>query len=345
MIDNDVKNTIINDINKVINKIKKCKSKSMYNIYLYELEALYYLCNNLGIEDYPKIENYSSKSYEVNDDKLMKKYMKQLLKDKKYHLEFSNNEKIIDIEKSKNELNYVIDNNINMDQIIEIMLEFLKDYDIELYNIFVKLYNENRIIINNTENYDCTSELLTPAYTINSYGTFTPYMVINYTDDLDDSVNIVHELGHIYDYIQVRSNKINMQKKMNCLDEVISYYLQFVYTDYLSKKKIFDKNIDNLYYGYSAPYIEYIGKIKEEYSILDKYNIYDSYIDEYLNYTYGVAIAYHFLEKYKVDPEKTKNDINNFIMLNGQYNMMEMLDIFNLKEELLDSKILKKYLG
>ena len=135
-----------------------------------------------------------------------------------------------------------------------------------------------------------------------------------------------------------------MQKKINCLEEVISYYLQFVYTDYLSKKKIFDRNIAKLYYGYSAPYIEYIGKIKEEYSTLDKYNICDSYIDEYLNYTYGIVIAYHFLERYKIDPEKTKKEVKNFVMLNGQYNMMEMLEIFNLKEEILDSKILKKYL-
>lgn len=279
MIDEDIKKIIINDIYKVINKIRNCKSKSMYNIYLYELDSLYYLCNQIDLKEYPKLEDYSYKSFEINDDKLMKKYMKQLLKDKKYHLEFIKNEKNIDREKSKNELNYVIDNNINMEQIIEIMLEFLKDYDIELYNIFVKLYNENRIIINNTENYDCTSELLTPAYTINSYGSFTPYMVIKYTDDLDDSVNIIHELGHIYDYMQIRSNKVSMQKKINCLEEVIYYYLQFVYTDYLSKKKIFDRNIANLYYGYSAPYIEYIGKIKEEYEVLDEINLYNSYMD------------------------------------------------------------------
>jgi len=344
MIDVDVKNTIINDIYKVINKIRNCKSKSMYNTYLYELEALYYLCNNLGIEDYPKIENYSSKSYELNDDKLMKKYMKQLLKDKKYHLEFVKNEKNIDKDKYKNNQNFIINNDVKMNQIIKIMFEFLKDYDIELYNIFVKLYNENRIIINNIVYYDCTSELLSPAYTINSYGSFTPYMVIKYTDDLDDSVNIIHELGHIYDYMQIRSNKVSMQKKINCLEEVISYYLQFVYTDYLSKKKIFDRNIANLYYGYSASYIECIGKIKEEYNLLNKNSICDSYIDEYLNYTYGIVIAYHFLERYKIDPEKTKKEIKNFVMLNGQYNMMEMLEMFDLKEEILDSKILKKYL-
>lgn len=135
-----------------------------------------------------------------------------------------------------------------------------------------------------------------------------------------------------------------MQKKMNCLDETIAYYLQFVYIDYLSKKKIFDNNINNLYYGYNATYVEHIGKIKEEYNLLNKNSIYDSYIDEYLNYTYGIVIAYHFLERYKIDPEKTKREIKNFVMLNGQYNMMEMLEMFNLKEEILDSKILKKYI-
>lgn len=137
MIDEDIKKTIINDIYKVINKIKNCKSKSMYNIYFYEIEALYYLCNTLEIEDYPKLENYSYKTYEVNDDKLMEKYMKQLLKDKEYHLEFSKNQKNIDKDKYKNEQNFIINNNIKMDEIIIIMFEFLKDYDIDLYNILL----------------------------------------------------------------------------------------------------------------------------------------------------------------------------------------------------------------
>jgi len=47
----------------------------MYNIYYYEIEALYYLCNQIGLSDYPKLEYYSYKTYEVNDDKLMKKYL------------------------------------------------------------------------------------------------------------------------------------------------------------------------------------------------------------------------------------------------------------------------------
>lgn len=55
MIDIDTKKTIFKDINMMINKIKKCNSKTMYNVYLYELEYLYYLCEQLNITGYHNI--------------------------------------------------------------------------------------------------------------------------------------------------------------------------------------------------------------------------------------------------------------------------------------------------
>ena len=69
MIDIDTKKTILKDINMMINKIKKCNSKTMYNVYLYELEDLYYLCEQLNITDYPNIDNYSNKSSASNNNK------------------------------------------------------------------------------------------------------------------------------------------------------------------------------------------------------------------------------------------------------------------------------------
>ena len=340
MIDIDTKKTILEDINMMINKIKKCNSKTMYNIYLYELKCLYCLCEELNITDYPNIDNYSNKSILINENKFYDKYRNQLSQDKAYHLEFSKNSKNIDYYKYQDLNNYSFQIEISATDNIELMCEFLNDYDPRIYNLFKQLLVENRIIV--TEEINDSNEMRTPAYIVFSYGSYLPYVVINSEKLLTDSINLVHELGHVYDNNLKRSNKIFNQKKINCLDEVISYYFQFVYVDYLKNRNLFKQDVQNIKYVYNYPFTEFINKIGPEYEKEKK--IEESDIDEYLNYTYGIAIAYHFLERYRDNPEKTKNEINNFIALNGQYNMMEMLEKFKLKDELIDSKILRKYI-
>lgn len=345
MIDDDIKKTIFGDVYMMINKIKKCNSKTMYNIYLYELEALYCLCGMLKIDDYPKLENYSNKSFIIDETKCYNEYYNQLMKDKNYHLEFAKNLENVDYYKYQDNQNFKIKIDINIEDSIYLMCEFLKKYDIRIYDLFKTLLFQNRIIINNQEETEYKfNEIKTPAYTISSYGSYLPYIVVDPNNFLSDSIDIVHELAHVFDYQFKRSNKIYNQKKFNCLDEVVSYYLQFVYTDYLNNENIFKQDIKNISMCYNYPFIEYVTKIEEEYDKLNIKDICDSDLDECLNYAYGIAIAYHFLDRYKSNAEQTKKEMYDFITLNGKYNMMEMLEKFKLKEELKNSKILKKYL-
>ncbi len=342
MVDIETKQTIFKDIKMMINKIKKCNSKTMYNIYLYELECLYYLCEELNINDYPNIENYSKKSILINEDKIYYKYINQLLNDKNYHLEFSKNSKNIDYYKYQDLNNYSFQAEISPIDNIELMCEFLNSYDTRIYNIFKQLLVENRIIV--SEKVDNLNEIKVSAWVALSYGSYHPYIVINSENSLSDSINLIHELGHVYDNNIKKSNKIFNQKRINCLGEVISCYFQFIYIDYLKNKKIFKQELQNTKYIYNIPFVEYINKIEMEYKKINEKYMENNILDEYLNYTYGIAIAYHFLERYKKNPENTKKEINKFIALNGQYNMMEMLEKFELKDELLNSKILKKYI-
>lgn len=147
MIDIDTKKTILEDINMMINKIKKCNSKTMYNIYLYELKCLYCLCEELNITDYPNIDNYSNKSILINENKFYDKYRNQLSQDKAYHLEFSKNSKNIDYYKYQDLNNYSFQIEISATDNIELMCEFLNDYDPRIYNLFKQLLVENRIIV------------------------------------------------------------------------------------------------------------------------------------------------------------------------------------------------------
>ena len=104
----EIKKTIFKDIYNVINKIRKCKSKSEYTILINELYTLYNLCDDFKIDDYPKLENYSMKSIEYVNKDLDLAY--QVLSNYDYHLKFSKNYKNINNDRYLNSDTFVIHN-------------------------------------------------------------------------------------------------------------------------------------------------------------------------------------------------------------------------------------------
>ena len=76
--DVEIKQTIFKDIYKLIYEIKKCKSKSRYNALYLDLYTLYDMCKILKITDYPKLENYSNKSFEDDVFKLINNFSDQV---------------------------------------------------------------------------------------------------------------------------------------------------------------------------------------------------------------------------------------------------------------------------
>lgn len=339
--DERIKQTIFKDIYKVLNEIKRCSSKSRYNILLSELHSLYYLCDELKITDYPKINDYSYKSINIDYMKDSCRFYQQILDSIKYHIKFAENYKTINYDKYDNNFNYVIENKISLNDNIKLVIEFLKKYDSKLLDLFYLLVDNNRVLtIDDT--IDKNESLYTPAQTICCCGSYKPYILLKTQNNIADSINIIHELSHCYEYMKndYISSRVFIQKRHNCLEEVSSYYLQFVYTAYLKNKKIFVQDLEHSEIGYNYACIT---MLKDLYKSLTNIEQADN-IDEELNYSYGIVIAYHFLDRYLNNPEKTKKEIENFILFNGQYNMMEMLEKFNLKEELIDSKILKKYI-
>lgn len=336
---NDIKKTIFKDIYNVIYKIKKCNSKSLYHILINELYTLYHLCDELNINDYPNIENYSSKSIDYNNNEL--DFIYNVLEYYEYHLEFSNNYKNINDDKYLYPGSFVIHNYFDSQKYIDIIEDFLNEYDSNLLELFENMLSEGRILtINNLKHKD--EELFTPAYTTCSYGSYKPYIILNKENCVPDLINIVHELGHAKEFtnINIVSNKILKQREYNCFDEVYSHYLQNLFIKYLYKIKFYPKDVEISQLGYNYTFYHWIKKLN---TCLINKKIDDNFSD-YLNYTYGIAISYHFIDRYINDPEKTKKEIDDFVVFNGQYNFLELLDMFNLKDELLNSKILKKYI-
>lgn len=341
--DETIKKIIFNDIYKLIYEIKKCKSKSRYNTLYLDLFTLYDLCKKLEIEDYPELENYSNKSFEATDYKFINNFYSQILDDIDYHIEFTNN--VNNIDEKKYDSLFYLQNIVSLSESVEYVQEFLNQYDQKLLKLFKKLRDNSKVlkIANNYEEKE-NNGLNTLAYTVSSSGSFTPYLVINGQENIADAINIIHEFGHCYDCINNKSisNKVFTQKRLNCLEEVYSFYLQNLFYDYLKSKKIYTEDINKSILGYNSSFLILIKELYKSLNSLKEVT-FDSFSDE-LNYTYGILISYHFFDRYLIDPEKTKIEINDFLVSNGQYNMMDTLEKFNLKEELLDSKILRKYL-
>lgn len=339
--DVEIKQTIFKDIYKLIYEIKKCKSKSRYNALYLDLYTLYDMCKILKITDYPKLENYSNKSFEDDVFKLINNFSDQVEKDFDYHLEFTNN--VNNINENKYDGFYITQNIIFIEETLYLVYDFLNSYDKKLLKTFDDLRNSNKVLKTNNDT-KLNNELKVPAQTIASLGIFKPYLIIEEQNSITDSINIIHELGHCYDSINNKtiSNKIFNQKRINCLEEVYSFYLQFIYIEYLKNKKIYLEDIEKAISGYNYTYVYMIKELNKSLNGFKEQN-FDVISDE-LNYSYGIATAYHFLDRYLIDPEKTKIEIEKFVLLNGQYNMMETLEKFNLKDELLDTKILKKYI-
>lgn len=333
---------IIKDIHNVISKIKKSRSKSTYTILINELNSLYNLCDDLEITDYPKLENFSSKSL-IYDNKA-NDFAYEIIKNIDYHADFSNNYHNLDSIKYENPC-FVVKNYNSFDN-INLIMEFLEQYDSNLLTLFKQLLNEGRIFVANISEIE-EDNICTPAYTTHTYGSFKPYIVLEGKNQINDLIFIVHELGHASEYMNVStvSSKILRQREYNCLSEVYSHYLQNLFIQYLEKVGFDSKEINTIKLEYNYIFYNYIKKLNEGLVNDNEVNYIDlSTIIDYLNYTYGIAISYHFIDRYLSDPEKTKNEIKNFIILNGQYDMMNLLEQFNLKDELINSKVLKKYL-
>ena len=334
------KDVLIKDIYKVIDKIKKCKSKSKYMLLLEDLEVLYMICKELKIEDYPKLEDYSYKNYNVNYNKNICLMKKRMIDDKEYNLKFTQVLNDINLSKYVEDQNFIVTTYMNINDIKTLVNDFLFQYDKTLYSYYLKIINEQRLIMG--ENL-FSEEIKEFGLTFASHSSFNPYILINLQNKIFDAATLVHELGH--NYVELitlnQSSKVRQIRDINCFEEVYSYYLTFAFINYLKNMKIYSKDLENITNGYNYVLIDSLNDLKNLYYISEN-DILD--IAEALNYSFGIALAYHFYDRSRQDLELTKKELNEFIINNGIYNYYDLLKKHNLRDELLDKKILQKYI-
>lgn len=344
-----VKDILFKDINKLIYEIKRCKSKSMYNILVMELEKLYYICDILCISDYPNLESYSVKNYAI-DDSEARKLNEYLNNNYEYYLEFSKNVNNIDTYYYDNGSLYVINDTYNIDKNINMLFEFLNEYNKDMYNLLKKIIDAGKLVVNRNSDiyknisniYKLSDNIEVQAFTIYTTKIDIPYICINDDFLITSSIFLAHELGHCYENMLTRfySKKTNM--KINHFNEVYSHYTEFIYMDFLIKNRICPKDVKNVKEGLN---FELVCELMELNDYLSNFRTKDYFeVLSNLEYAFGITLAYHFYDQYLKDPEKADYNIKQFMQFNNYFDNLEVLEKLNLKDEIIDSKILKKYL-
>jgi len=340
------KKQLFKDINKLIFEIKRCKSKTMYIVLANQLESLYYICDTLSIYDYPDIDLYSMKNYMPNNNRLIRHINKYMINHYDYYLVFSNNVNGININQyEENESLYVVNENISLKDNLTLLFDFFNKYNNEMYELLKKIINKNKLIINNSGNIkniaSANNGIEIQAFTIKSDKIDLPYIYVTDEEFIYLSIFLAHEIGHCYEGEITRYN-YKKPEIVNHFGEVFSHFIGFVYMDYLTKNKICLEDVSNVKNGLGFELTTELKSLNYQLSNL-KMRPYDELISN-LEYSFGITLALHFFDKYLIDPEQTNYEIRKFMELSNYYSSIELLEKLDLKDEIIDSKVLKKYL-
>lgn len=257
--------------------------------------------------------------------------------------------------------------NLPQKELDEIILEFIKEYDKEL---FENIVNKN-VFLQESDNW---------IGKVNFFPSLQDtYMFLSNTWEKSIVFNTgaVHEYGHIFEInLDFQTKNFNYQKsyRYSPFGEVSSIFFEYAFLMYLKKNKLYEDAADAfLNYCYFIPLFEEfvtiniltqinnnqeniiitddtliarINKIKENTNYYDflKDNKVINYRKTYL-YGIGKLMAIYLYDNYEKDPETFKKEFRNSLLA---YHLINNLTSFNnvgvSEEELLSCKKLRKTL-
>lgn len=257
--------------------------------------------------------------------------------------------------------------NLSQKELDEIILEFIKEYDKELFENIVN----KSVFLKETDNWGGRVSFfpaLEDTYIFLS-NTWEKSIVFN--------TSAVHEYGHIFEInLDFQTKNFNYQKsyRYSPFGEVSSIFFEYTFLMYLKKHKLYEDAVDSyLNYCYFIPLFEEFATIniltqinnnQENIIITDntliarinkikeKANYYDflkenSVINYRKTYLYGIGklMAIYLYDNYEQDPEKFKKEFRNSLLT---YPLTNNLTAFNnvgvSEEELLSCKKLRRTL-
>ena len=295
--DNDMEEyeiRLLKDINTTISSLKKNKSKSSYYYNLLDLEMLYEMCDRLKIENYPQYDD-------INKISTKRKFMKSVsdavecstvcigLLEK---LSKSIDAFYKDIPDYKIQIDNLI-HQVSIENNFAYAAEFLRDYDIRYFNVFLSAVRDARFIMMNELNGKSC------GCTYFGYGNFDPYVfVVNY-NSIFSAYTMVHETTHLFDYSIAKnwtSNEIEYSY-LNFSREINPYYSELMFIDYFKKKRVLKDDMNKVFSLFNGELKELNDEVLNELSNIDVSD--DSFIVNDILYSdmnilFGKAVALYF---------------------------------------------------
>ena len=245
----ELKQVIFKDINNTIMRLKLNHSISLYPYLLSDLNELYDLCNALGIEGYPVYEDTkvftTSQKYNVN------------IVNKINEIYFQNYALFESLIRSVNrfykdyptykEYDYFPKIKMDINEIVLLVSDFLKKFDMRYYNLFKDLSNKRKLIISPIPSRNAA------GITYNGY-TFSPYIVFENTNNLLTATTIVHEIAHAFSNNLISNIELKKQNNryLNNSVEICSYTIELFFIDYLKKIHFYENDIQRLINDYNS---------------------------------------------------------------------------------------------
>ena len=288
------------------------------------------------------IKNYI-KNYEDNEDSASKAFIDN------YHNYKDLNESLTSIgEKINDEYGFKIVDprykaKVNLDEAIKIVANFFKNYNKDIYDFY-----ENFII--NGKFYALKNINDQFGLSTMSDELLDPYLFIKKSNDIKNITVLAHEMIHVYlsDYQKYISEDESSNKYINGVNEVYSFFIEYLMLDYLTSINFNKRDIIN--YKKSL-YSDLIEQLYAFYTLLEPDDIdftnYDEVVlyNDVKIYSYGLYFLYHFYDQYKIDKDMAVENITNFMLDSAYYDFNHLINNYGLSEEKLrDYKVLLKHI-
>ena len=304
----DLESVVQQDIYKIVDELKRCKSLNIY----YDLVAkLYYLNELICLKDlnikYPDEYwyEYFKRNTDIKKTGFEKSVFSAAQKNYDYNLKLAKmSEKLFNRYVMNG--NYVSLRYVPFEKSMELATNFFKSFDDDIYKYFIKMSNSPRfVIIDNVDNYEGWA--LRNNYLVDSFTIIVPSLYIS------DFLTIIHETMHSYNFNLIKNCSIKEHDKLtiNSLYEVPSFFIEHVGLDYLKNIKYNIDEIDKLDSIFDMELIYLLDEFRE--LLLSGISEYSDYLYKE-TYSYGRVLSYHFYDNYLKNPKETIKEIKSFMV-------------------------------
>lgn len=248
-----------------------------------------------------------------------------------------------------NEYEFYSDSNylvrINQRDTLNIVQDFFKDYDKELYDYFNNLLLSNRILFVKKIMDD------NEGLTIEKSEITKPYIFIYNNKNIVNPISLSHEVIHAY----MSEKLFNMNEEerklydLNDFEETYSSFIELAIVDYFNKNKYFNNDTTSYIDEYNDVMLDdlynyYCDLSCNDINFNDEEEVYVYNKNE--RYAYGRTLAYYFYRMYLKNKSEGKDNILQFMLDSMKYNKKYMLNNYGLShDKITDEKRLVRYMN